>query len=378
MVNIDPYLDIARKQVHGFHAAYVHATSDADTTGFAHIYGCPLFSYGVALTNFNRVRVYCDDFIHHTPHSRLGTTLALYAGFERKVLTACRGRLQLSYMLRNGLGVSSHTWNRSSNDENELIGSRFSIYFGAGIHLAYQTGNWRFKLTEDFDHFSNGALSRPNKGANFCTTGLSATCFLRDAPPLQSRQARVRLSDSDRGFLLDLTYHMGLKTSIGEWLVDREREKEGRPLKYGHYDLYLSHNVSAALLYRYDLRYASGIGLDLFYEPYVNQIELQNSMPHGHIPRCCFGVAACHQAGYKRMTVRMSAGAYIGRRFGRYANTDEEYGYYERIGLSYTPPTKHDRLYIGYDVLAHRTKAYATEVTLGWKLPLGRRKAEAR
>lgn len=373
-MSIDPYLDIIRKPMGSVHAAYVHPTSDNDSTGFARAFGFPIFSYGVAAVNFNRVRVNGSGDYCHSHASRLGTTVALYAAFERAFLPLFNHKLQFSYAFRNGIGLSSHVWNRTSNPDNELIGSALSIYFSAGLYSVYRTGNWRFRIGQELGHFSNGALARPNKGANYLNLDLSVAYLFAENTEDRFRPSVAGRPFTDKRFLLDITYHTGLKTSIGEWLVDRRRRSEGQPLKYGHYDLYVSHNVSAAFLYRYDRRFASGVGLDMFYEPYLNDIEIQNETNKAGIPKFSFGMSVRHRVSYKRMALNMSLGVYLARRFRRYANTDEEYGYYERIGLSYTPPVMHDCLSVGYDIHAHRTKAYASEITMGWQIPLGKRK----
>ncbi len=41
-----------------------------------------------------------------------------------------------------------------------MLGSRFAIYFGAGLHVAYRRGGWEFRAGPDFLHLSNSALHR--------------------------------------------------------------------------------------------------------------------------------------------------------------------------------------------------------------------------
>lgn len=379
MISIDPYIEIPQKPMNSFGAAWIHHTLPSDTSGFAHIYGFPLFKYGLKVVNLNRVRVKDPDYFPELAPSRLGTTVALYAAMERPFLHFGGRKWSFSYELRNGLGLSNHIWNRRRNLYNELIGSRLTIYFGAGLYAAYHTPSWRFRIGPEYNHFSNGTLARPNKGANMWSLNLAVDySFDTQSKKDLSKECHENrlgresgvLPFKDPHFLLDITYRTGLKTSVGEWLVNRRDYEAGSALTYGHYKMYVSQSLSAALLYRYDLRYASGIGLDMLYEPYLGRIEVQNNERPRNIQKTSWGLSAHHQVYYKRMAVNMSVGWYFSRPFKRYANTDEEYGYYERIGLSYTLPILNDRLRIGYDIHAHRTKAYQSEIVLSYQWPL--------
>lgn len=379
MISIDPYIKIPKKPMNSFGAAWVHHTLATDTTGFAHIYGLPLFKYGLKIVNLNRVRVYDPDYLSEISPSRLGTTVSLYAAMERPFLHFGHRRWTLSYELRNGLAFSNHIWNRQRNIFNELIGSRWSIYFGAGLYAACHCGPWRFRIGPEFNHFSNGALARPNKGANMWNLNLAAS-YQFESPgkdsPTGSHRGAPNAEETwlkpfnNHYFLLDITYRTGLKTSVGQWLVNRRDYETGRDATYRHYTTYVSQSLTAALLYRYDLRYASGIGLDMLYEPYLGRIEVQNDERPRSIQKTSWGLSAHHQVYYKRMAANMSIGWYFSRPFKHFANTDEEYGYYERIGLSYTLPILNDRLRIGYDIHAHRTKAYQSEIVLSCQWPL--------
>lgn len=97
--------------------------------------------------------------------SRLGNALTLYGAFSRPLLR--RGRWQLDYALKAGVGYNSHYYNKTDAIDNELIGSAFTIYFGAGLTVDYQlSDNWALTGGLLYGHHSNGALARPNKGEN--------------------------------------------------------------------------------------------------------------------------------------------------------------------------------------------------------------------
>jgi len=58
--------------------------------------------------------------------SRLGNALTLYGAFSRPLLR--RGRWQLDYALKAGVGYNSHYYNKTDAIDNELIGSAITIY----------------------------------------------------------------------------------------------------------------------------------------------------------------------------------------------------------------------------------------------------------
>jgi hypothetical protein len=68
--------------------------------------------------------------------------------------------------------------------------------------------------------------------------------------------------------------------------------------------------------------------------------------------------------------MKMALGWYLSRPFNDYSNTADEYPFYERIGLRYNLPIFGNRLSVGYDIYAHLTKAYGTELVIGLKLPI--------
>ena len=82
-----------------------------------------------------------------------------------------------------------------------------------------------------------------------------------------------------------------------------------------------------------------------------------------------WGIAAKHEVFFQRISMQVALGYYLSRPFAKYANTDEEYGYYARVGLRYNLPILKDCLSIGYNIHAHRTKAYQTELVLDIHLP---------
>ena len=130
------------------------------------------------------------------------------------------------------------------------------------------------------------------------------------------------------------------------------------------------HVLSANLMYRYARRYASGIGLDALYDPYNRDVEIQNPMAdRSNLTKWSFGIAAKHEVYFRRLSMQIALGWYLSRPFNECSNTADEYPYYERVGLRYNLPLLKNCISVGYNIYAHLTKAYGTELVIGIKLP---------
>ena len=386
MLNVDRDFKAVHKSVTSFAMAYRHFTSSShDSAGFARAFGYPSFSYGWAWINFNGVRVR-SKISHAHYDSRMGSSLVLYAGFHRPLLHITP-HLDLEYNLQHGLSYNTHPWQRNGNVENELVGTRWTAYVQIGCNLSYHHGPLYLKLGPELRHLSNATLGRPNKGANWWDISLTAGYHL--SGKVADRVEKIEcmtdsVSDSAtlndikpcklryRPLLVEVTLRGGVKTSLGQWQVKRKDIRYGLPLHYRHMSYYCYPQLSTALLWRYHLKFASGIGIDAFYEPYINSIESQNPAPYRSISPWSVGISAQHRIYYRRLTVHMGIGCYISRDFKRWAHTEEESAVYERIGLAYTLPIFGNHLSMGYNVMAHRTKAYSLEMGLFYQFPIKR------
>jgi hypothetical protein len=180
----------------------------------------------------------------------------------------------------------------------------------------------------------------------------------------------------EKKMYFNIAYSSGLRGSQGEWLYDANnyiwKDNNVDNIKYGKdgYRLCHYHLISTDLMFRYARRYASGVGIDALYEPYNRDIEIQNAKAdRSNLSLWSFGVAAKHEVFFRRISMQVALGWYLSRPLNKYSNTTEEYPFYERIGLRYTLPLLSNSLYVGYNIYAHLTKAYGTELILGIRLP---------
>lgn len=345
-------------------------------------YGCPQLEGGLLLCDYTRIRLNRDNAAPY--NSGMGYEIAGFAAFRREVLRS--RRFGAGYVLENGIGLSTRPYSRTTNADNEFTGSRMAVYIGLGLfatwHIDHRT---EASLGVDFKHFSNGALDRPNKGANTvglsariaCATGRKGTDKSDEGLPSPT-PATTGSRFSGKHLYADIAAGWSGHTALDEWLYNyTDRQPDDPHYRSSSLRIYSSPVASTALMWRYSLKYASGIGLDYTYATYTRRTaemeQLRGTGRYRH-SRHVLGVSLRHEAFYRRLSLQMGLGAYLFRRMGYMARFDEK-PYFETVGVKFTPPICRNSLYIGYQVKAHLLKADCMQVLLGLRLGRAQRKA---
>lgn len=366
---------LRQQDAQSFWLGYIHQTNANEGCAYASDYNYPTLTFGFLVADFNNVRLRYNPYgtrpIDYD--SRCGTSFAAYVSFDRTFFRTKSG-WNAGYTFSNGIGYNTHIYDRHTNVDNIMLGSRLSVYFDAAITLSYRHRQYEFFAGPEFRHLSNGGIVRPNKGINKLGIGAGIRYHLQpfDSIPLM----RISSPFKEKRLYLNIAYSHGIKSSQGEWLYDANNyiwnKNNVNNIKYGQdgYQIYHYHLVSTDLMWRYARRYASGIGFDALYEPYNREIEIQNNKAdRSNLTKWSFGLAAKHEVYFRRLSMQMAIGWYLSRPLNEISNTDEEYPYYERIGLRYNLPILNNSISIGYNIYAHLTKAYGTEIVIDFKLP---------
>ncbi len=340
-----------------------------DSDAFAEDYNYPTLSLGakLALNNGVTMRRTADPLwgklVPVDYDSHLGDIFTLYGAFSRPLLR--RGRWQVDYSLRAGVGYGPHIYNRTDNIDNELIGSRFTIFFGAGLLASCRiSSQWALTAGILYGHHSNGALDRPNKGENHVgpVVGLRYAPRQLDLP----QRAPSPLRPFRRYWYADLRLGFGGKTLLEDWQKTQYQTDPSDPdYRTDHFRFYTAYSLQASLMCRYARRWASGLGLDLYYGSYykrVRDLDRAAGETCSHSP-WSVGISAKHEVYYHNLSLNMALGLYLYRQMGAGAKAIEQ-PYYERIGVYYTFP-RLAGLRIGASVNAHFAKADITEFIVG-------------
>lgn len=356
--------------LHSMQVGVRYRTHPDDSCAFAHDYGYPEWAATLSWVDASKVTMHKHQTnawgqLVPVPHaSQMGQVVAVYGSFSRPLLRT--PHWQLGYALEEGLAYNTHPYSSPDNLDNELTGSHLLLYVGASVYAAYRLdARWTLRGDLAFRHVSNGAMNRPNKGANWLAPTLSVQYALDETAPIATPKGT---SAPFRPYWYSqIGLSLGTRTLLEEWLRTQYNTPPNHPdYRTSHFRLYPTLNLQADVMRRYARRWASGVGVDVFFLPYVSRLrELDGGAASRwkHSP-WSLGVAAKHEAFYGPLSLYLSLGYYLHRHTGSQQEHDET-PYYERIGLRYRLP-RLQGWSVGVGVKAHRTKADFTELTLAY------------
>lgn len=380
VIAADPYAKkwLKNKNALALRAGFRYSTLPQDSDEYARDFGYPTFVLGMQYGLNHGVTMHRDkgttwgllEPVDYT--SRLGNMMTLYGTFERPVLRS--RRWQGDYTLSVGVSYSNSKYNTHDAIDNELIGSRWLIYFGAGVHATYRIAeNWGLRGGLDFYHHSNGATNRPNKGANMVAPSIGVVYDPFGGKEIDSGKTGTgpsRGSFKPYSFL-EVATRMGMKTLHEDWQLTQFRTPPGDPdYRTSRFKRYLTYSFHASILRRYARRWASGVGVDVYRVSYtrrVEEIERADGIDSKLDP-WSFGVSGKHRVYYHNLSLNLSLGCYLHRKLGDNAKQVESF-VYEHVGIHYSFP-RLNRFSVGIGIKAHNTKADCLEVTAAYPVVL--------
>ena len=363
----EPRIWTKTKDTHSW-AAQINVTPTKNA--YAHDYNYPTFSFGLRYHLNHGTTMHRDDPwgeaqpVNYT--SKLGNFLTLYGTFNRPLYRS--KHWQWGYYLGTGIAYTSLKYNQKNDIDNEYIGSHLNIYFNAGLYGQLKIAKeWSVKGGLDFAHHSNGAMARPNKGANYFGPFVGLVYEPQQATSPIAKRNTEATQPFQKYWFTEFTLGLGGKTLLEEWLQTQFNTPQGQPdYRKEHFTYYGAYSFHTHLLYRYARRWASGVGVGLFYGEYVHRIARMDK-ENGHIDEkhspWSASIEARHEVYYGNVSVRLTLGYYLYRHMGYSANHGLEYPYHEQVGVFYSFP-KLKGLTLGFSVNAHATKADFTELQL--------------
>lgn len=363
----EPRIWTKTKDTHSW-AAQINVTPTKNA--YAHDYNYPTFSFGLRYHLNHGTTMHRDDPwgeaqpVNYT--SKLGNFLTLYGTFNRPLYRS--KHWQWGYYLGTGIAYTSLKYNQKNDIDNEYIGSHLNIYFNAGLYGQVKIAKeWSIKGGLDFAHHSNGAMARPNKGANYFGPFVGLVYEPQQATSPIAKRNTEATQPFQKYWFTEFTLGLGGKTLLEEWLQTQFNTPQGQPdYRKEHFTYYGAYSFHTHLLYRYARRWASGVGVGLFYGEYAHRIARMDK-ENGHTDEkhspWSASIEARHEVYYGNVSVRLTLGYYLYRHMGYSANHGLEYPYHEQVGVFYSFP-KLKGLTLGFSVNAHATKADFTELQL--------------
>ena len=204
--------------------------------------------------------------------SKLGSIASVYGFFYRPIYRT--KHWDFAYQLNFGVAYALKKYDKLINADNEFIGSHLLIYFGSALKATYYLDDkWGIRAGLDFFHHSNGALNRPNKGANYFGPTLGFVYSPERKAILNHSKDTIQKRFKPY-FYTQFTFGLGGKTLNEEW----QRTQFGTQLtdpeyRTGSFKFYTAYSFRSDLMYRYAQRWASGLGVDVFYGTYANRVR---------------------------------------------------------------------------------------------------------
>ena len=347
-------------------------TNPNDSSAYAQQFGYPMLNFGFSLARMG-------DFKFHD-QTHFSNLYSLFGSFERSLMR--RKYVSLGYIFDFGATYNPDRYDPVNNPGNNWLSSPVMAYFAAGAFVKIQVGDrWEIGADAMFRHYSNGRLALPNEALNALGAGVFARYRLDDYD-YKEYTGKPRLKgDYKRGMQYAIVLGGGVHTCMAEW--NAKVEKEDDPVKKSEVKLkaHPKLSVSVDAMYRYALRYASGVSLDVFYSSNMKELEASDRIVYGdeavekspgYAP-ISVGLALVHEVYWHNLAVHVAVGAYPYRHKGvngieaKEAGDRERGWHYEKAGLRYYFP-KFGDTFLGFAIKSHSIKAEYLEFSAGIRI----------
>lgn len=338
-----------------FDVAANYQTAPVNNNIFDYSYNYPILGVGISVSRFSEFLMDEGSF--------LPDVYTVYGSFERKLHS--NDKFTSGFLLNLGITTNVCRYDPVNNPENTFLSSTIMCYFGGGFYAKTLIGK-HFELGLDFmyRHYSNGMLSLPNGGIDVLGAGIFVQYNFYKKEPIV--MTYIPEPSYNKGFQYHITFSGGIHSCRAEWkayneMVEDVQQKQTTFAK--HPKLSLSFDV----MYRYALKYASGISLDLFYSSNIDELKQCDEIIYGNdilngvrYSAISLGISFVNELYYKNLAGYLAFGVYPYRELGLFC--DE--WHYEKAGLRYYFDDFHG-LFAGFAIKAHNFDAEYLEFSLG-------------
>lgn len=345
-----------------------------------------LFGYPTLYAGFSVARM--GDFQFHD-NTKFPNLYSLFGSFERSLFR--NNYTSLGYHLDFGATYNPATYDPMEGEGNNWLSSPFMAYVGAGVFAKFHLGKrWEIGADLSFRHYSNGRLKLPNEALNAIGAGVFVRYRLSDYEPAKYKRNNIDLDldDFKKGMQYTMAIGGGVHTCQAEWNTfafdHSQPDKPARiPTKEEAASLkaHPKFSYSFEATYRYAPRYATGLGVELFYSSNMKHLKAADTILYGEeavanspgYSPLSIGVAVVQEVYWRNLAVHVALGAYPYRHKGvndkelnEMYNDRERGWHYEKAGLRYYFPKLGDT-FVGLSIKSHNIKAEYLELSLGWR-----------
>lgn len=292
------------------------------------LYRYPTYGVGLYSSTFN------SDII--------GNPFAVYGFVNTPIRERVGSKWSFDYRIGLGLSGNFNPYNEDRNPLNLVIGSKTNVFIDFGLRTQFRLHDkWKVGAGFAFHHFSNGALSLPNKGINLLPFTVSLTYQPRSFTPAVRRE----LPTYYRGVVWDFSYGTGVKQ-----LQKSSRDKYWKSTLSVYGSKYLNH------------KWRLGGGYDLFYSQSGSEEDIA-----GHKAGTLSAVLTGGPSLYivHHLTSRLTLNGNVGYYLHKQSFNGELKRIFLRAGARYYFLTS---AHAGVSIKAHAGKADYIEWSLGYTL----------
>lgn len=283
--------------------------------------------------------VYYD---YHNP--RLGQSYAASAYLSKSIWRTARQ--ELNFRLGTGLGYFTTSYGRYNNPDNNMLGSRLNATIQTRLEYDVAvTEHLGLLLGFGFNHYSNGATTKPNRGINLPSIVVGVNYYQQRAFQTQPEALAAEPADIGRFFV-------NLSTSYARKQLNEVDQWNGR-----HYSVF---SATVAVGRRLNRKSNLLLGLEGFQDQSLRTEQRDTAQAGRRLPDIRkAGVYLGHELLFGRLAFVSHLGVYI---YNPYKSNPF---YYERLGLKYHFT---ERVFGDIDLKVHRAAADALEFRVGVKL----------
>lgn len=361
-----------------YEAAVGIQTKPENGSAYAEAFGFPLINIGASVARTSNFQF--------SDQTQFPDLYSLYGSFERSILK--KQHFSAGYLLNFGATYNPGRYDPVNNPGNNWLSAPFMAYFGAGVFGKVHIGKrWEAGANFMFRHFSNGRLDLPNEALNGMGVGLFARYRMSDYDYKKYTKKYNFERDWEKGMQYMIVVGGGVHTCMAEWKAYVENDKkpelspEEKAKAAANLKAHPKFSLSFDALYRYSMRYATGLGLDMFYSSNMKALEASDRVYYGDqavdnspgYNPLSVGIAVVHEVYWRNFAVHVAIGAYPYRHKGvngaeAKAAGDRERGWhYEKAGIRYYFPKLGDT-FVGFAIKSHSIKAEYLEFSVGVRL----------
>ena len=309
-------------------------------------YKYPAYGFGINVTNYDM-------------RDQLGVPISLYAHFSSSFVRSRHFRW--FYEINLGLAFNMEPYNFGGNEYYMALGTKRSVYISLGTGLIFDVSP-RLSLGTSFamSHFSNGAMTLPNKGINMVSPSLY---FVYNTSKQRDHFVERELPEPDKYHEYIVSMYYGRKHK--PFFEPYEEESDKEIVEYDQ-EYFLQYGLQLAYNKRISFKSKIGLAVDFLIDNAVRTRFAETDFVNGdrevtNSEKFALSLCPSYELAIHKTSIVIQPGFYVIRKDVTYDNPV----FYQRLGIR---QQFLKNAFLGVTVRAHKFRvAYFVEWMLGYR-----------